>query len=126
MISCQLQQAQTKKPRGMEHKQKSATKDCFLQQINQKWRACANGKEGRETMPVQDTKKEAFEALADITKAREGAADTTDGAQRLAMKRKNKVLMQGYAYFCVDQHCSGYMYQSTQGQGKRQLPNTEQ
>ena len=109
----------------MGRKYKPATEVGFLQKMNQKWRACAKGKEGRETMPLQDAQTEALEALADISKAREGAADT-DVAQRLAMKRKNKLLMQGYAYFCVDQHCSGYMYQSTQGQGKRKLPNTEQ
>ena len=105
----------------MERKQKLATEFGFQQQINQQWRACAKGKEGRESTPSRDTQEE---ALADLSKAREGAADTTDDAQRLAMKRKNKQLMQGYAYFCVDQHCSGYMHQSIQGRGKRKLPNT--
>ena len=43
------------------------------------------------------------------------------------VKRKNKLLMQGYAYFCVDQRCSGYMYQSAPGQARRRkLQSTEQ
>ena len=82
MMPRQLLQAQIRGPRGMGCKQKHAAEVGFLQQINRQWRACAKGKEGRAYMPLRDTQKE---ALADLSKAKEGAADTTDVAHKLAV-----------------------------------------
>ena len=65
----------------MAHKQKPGADICSLQQqLGQKWRAYAKGKEGREYTPLRNTKK----TLADLTKAREGTTDSTDVARGLA------------------------------------------
>ena len=53
-------------------KQKHAAEVGFLQQID------------REYIPLRDTQKE---ALADLSKAKEGAADTTDVARKLAARQ---------------------------------------
>ena len=50
----------------------------------------------------------------------------TEPEAQIALKRKNKLLMQGYAYFRGDERCSGYMYKSSPGQGNGKPPSTEQ
>ena len=72
----------------MGRKYKPATEVGFLQKMNQKWRACAKGKQGSEYTQLRNTKKE---ALADFSKAREGAIDSTDVARGLAAVRKQKL-----------------------------------
>ena len=72
----------------MAHKQKPGAEVGSVQQLGQKWRACAKGKEGREYTPLRNTKEE---ALADLTKARENAIDSTDVARGLAAVRKEKL-----------------------------------
>ena len=72
----------------MAHKQKPGAEIGSLQQLGQKWRAYATGKEGREYTPLRNTKEE---ALADLTKARENAIDSTDVARGLAAVRSKKL-----------------------------------
>ena len=64
--------------------------------------------------------------MRDLLSAKQAWDKTRGSTVNTFLKRKNKLLMQGYAYFCVNEHCSGYMYQSAPGKGKRKLPSTEQ
>ena len=80
----------------MAHKQKPGAEIGSLQPLNQKWRAYAKGKEGREYTPLRNTKEE---ALADLSVAREGATDSRDVARGLAVvhmlsrKQKHRLAM---------------------------------
>ena len=98
----------------MGRKHKPATEVGFLQKMNQHWRACAKGKQGREYTPLWNTKKE---ALADLSKAREGAIYSTDVARGLAAVRKQKLAAKIGSLQKIVHKSQAY--------AKRQLRNTE-
>ena len=65
----------------MAPKQKPAAEIGRVEQMGGSWRVRAKGKEGRKNAPLRASKEE---ALADLLKAREGAADATDAARGFA------------------------------------------